>query len=114
MAPLVRTGGSRHTGLAALPHRNIHYRKLIYYDIKKLNTPKVQNIQQLFKNYFGISENEIDDTAFPFKSLDDIISTRGDVAHNIYSEKYLRKGKLLEYVDTIKACVLEMDKLLYK
>ena len=24
MAPLVRTGGSRHTGLAALPHRNIH------------------------------------------------------------------------------------------
>ena len=32
----------------------------------------------------------------------------------IYDEKYLRKGKLLEYVDTIKACVLEMDKLLYK
>ena len=29
MAPLVRTGDSRHTGLAALPHRNIHtYRKL--------------------------------------------------------------------------------------
>ena len=24
VAPLVRTGGSRHTGLAALPHRNIH------------------------------------------------------------------------------------------
>ena len=27
MAPLVRTGGSRHTGLAALPHRNIHQKK---------------------------------------------------------------------------------------
>lgn len=26
VAPLVRTGGSRHTGLAALPHRNIHKR----------------------------------------------------------------------------------------
>ena len=26
VAPLVRTGGSRHTGLAALPHRNIHIR----------------------------------------------------------------------------------------
>ena len=25
MAPLVRTGGSRHTGLAAPPHRNIQY-----------------------------------------------------------------------------------------
>ena len=38
VAPLVRTGGSRHTGLAALPHRNIHtyfkypeaVRRLIY------------------------------------------------------------------------------------
>ena len=26
VAPLVRTGGSRHTGLAALPYRNIHFR----------------------------------------------------------------------------------------
>ena len=26
VAPLVRTGGSRHTGLAALPHRNIQSR----------------------------------------------------------------------------------------
>ena len=26
VAPLVRTGGSRHTGLAALPYRNIHTR----------------------------------------------------------------------------------------
>ena len=25
VAPLVRTGGSRHTGLAALPYRNIHH-----------------------------------------------------------------------------------------
>ena len=29
MAPLVRTGGSRHTGLAAPPHRNIQFILLI-------------------------------------------------------------------------------------
>ena len=29
VAPLVRTGGSRHTGLAALPYRNIHFRSAI-------------------------------------------------------------------------------------
>ena len=33
MAPLVRTGGSRHTGLAALPHRNIQYPLLTYQQI---------------------------------------------------------------------------------
>ena len=29
VAPLVRTGGSRHTGLAALPHRNIQILAII-------------------------------------------------------------------------------------
>ena len=36
MAPLVRTGGSRHTGLAALPHRNIHSEKSYYYWLRKI------------------------------------------------------------------------------
>ena len=31
VAPLVRTGGSRHTGLAALPHRNIHTGSFVMY-----------------------------------------------------------------------------------
>ena len=31
VAPLVRTGGSRHTGLAALPYRNIHELQGDYY-----------------------------------------------------------------------------------
>lgn len=30
VAPLVRTGGSRHTGLAAPPHRNIHYAFILF------------------------------------------------------------------------------------
>ena len=41
VAPLVRTGGSRHTGLAALPHRNIHAEndiseKSYYYWLRKI------------------------------------------------------------------------------
>ena len=34
MAPLVRTGGSRHTGLAALPHRNIHLARIIRFQFQ--------------------------------------------------------------------------------
>lgn len=30
VAPLVRTGGSRHTGLAALPYRNIHFSATVF------------------------------------------------------------------------------------
>ena len=35
VAPLVRTGGSRHTGLAALPHRNIQSQKKMSADVPK-------------------------------------------------------------------------------
>ena len=52
MAPLVRTGGSRHTGLAAPPHRNIHMaekagRKLI----KKGAKSKSDEIIEAIKGY---------------------------------------------------------------
>ena len=39
VAPLVRTGGSRHTGLAALPHRNIHHLSLNAHKTKILIKP---------------------------------------------------------------------------
>ena len=90
-----------------------YYNDLIFYDTKQLNTPKLKNIRQLFKNYFGIAESKIDSENYPFEALDDIISARGDVAHNLYGETYLKKTKLLEYIDTVKDCVLELDKLLY-
>ena len=66
MAPLVRTGGSRHTGLAALPHRNIQIsniakiRKVLYVNQQPIGkTPRstvisylgiYDNIRQLFAN----------------------------------------------------------------
>ena len=58
MAPLVRTGGSRHTGLAAPPHRNIQLRKKLYalknagnitfvHGIGKRKTPLQKSIEAL-------------------------------------------------------------------
>ena len=38
VAPLVRTGGSRHTGLAALPHRNIQLNNLRPYYFRHILT----------------------------------------------------------------------------
>ena len=49
MAPLVRTGGSCHTGLAALPHHNIHiddfYKVYGYACFYKSDVPKVNLIK---------------------------------------------------------------------
>lgn len=90
-----------------------YYNNMIFYETKHLNTPKVENIRKLLRGYFGIQYNEIDDTVFPFDNLDAIISARGDVAHNIFGETYLKKVTLLEYRDTIRFCVYAIDKLLY-
>ena len=50
MAPLVRTGGSRHTGLAALPHRNIQNTNL---EVAKKLTGilQVQSATESIANY---------------------------------------------------------------
>ncbi|MEQ2572198.1 hypothetical protein [Gallintestinimicrobium propionicum] len=41
VTPLVRTGGSRHTGLAALPHRNIHRQSGV------MNRPEYSNLSSM-------------------------------------------------------------------
>lgn len=90
-----------------------YYTDLIYYDTKHLNTPKIDNIKELLLNYFGIQNSDIDDNVFPFNNVNDIVSARGDVAHNLFGDKYLKRATLVEYRDTIKAAVTEIDKILY-
>ena len=54
MAPLVRTGGSRHTGLAALPHRNIQVEHLNLVDDEAQERMNILVRQMLEKQ--GITE----------------------------------------------------------
>ena len=51
MAPLVWTGGSRHTGLAALPHRNIHKERLGARLSLIMKPPNVVNFYFLSKKW---------------------------------------------------------------
>ena len=52
VAPLVRTGGSRHTGLAALPHRNIQaVWHIIIPWIKLLSNKKEQKYFEGYLNF---------------------------------------------------------------
>lgn len=66
MAPLIRTGGSRHTGLAALPHRNIQYAYIPFgilfiitmYWALKVEKLKKKNDIQTYKEIVAFTEGK--------------------------------------------------------
>ena len=64
MAPLVRTGGSRHTGLAALPHRNIQWEKEDF---------NIHIEEDMFDNLLWYANSDYFFTTHPLISMEDII-----------------------------------------
>ena len=77
MAPLVRTGGSRHTGLTAPPHRNIHRRN-----------PEETTKVTIFTAVLTFSELE-----FP-----DIYHTLDHFDHFFYDLQQYLNGKVTELI----------------
>jgi hypothetical protein len=89
-----------------------YYINLVKEDMSKLNTPKMSKIRNYVSKYLGF--NDIFDTSvYPFAGVDDIISERGEIAHNVFGSSYIKEAKLIEYSDTIKDAVKEIDLILY-
>lgn len=78
MAPLVRTGDSRHTGLAALPHHNIHSANEAWLDF-------------VSDNRAGSYNGESFDIIFGPVANDDVYTT-----FNLYTAGVLSKEQTLE------------------
>ena len=57
MAPLVRTGGSRHTGLAAPPHRNIQG----IFMARKKDSPQKAAMREMMRDYLKNNDISIKD-----------------------------------------------------
>ena len=72
----------------------------------------MSKIRNYVSKYLGF--NDIFDTSvYPFAGVDDIISERGEIAHNVFGSSYIKEAKLIEYSDTIKDAVKEIDLILY-
>ena len=97
MAPLVRTGGSRHTGLAAPPHRNIHCVRIM-----RLEGGMKQRflIRRLKCSNCGRLHRELPDCLVPYKHyasevisgvLDGIITPEDDDSADYPCEMTMRR-----------------------
>jgi RiboL-PSP-HEPN len=87
------------------------YLDIVSEEIGKLNTPKTQQINDLFNRYLGIDEIC---SNYRETTLDDFISFRGEIAHRMKAKEYLKLDIFKGYVKLINHLVEDHDIYLYK
>ena len=81
--------------------------------ISKLNTPKNDKVMELMNKYLGIN-GDLLKTKVPFLlKINKIVRTRGEIAHNVFGEEYLKKELVEQYFYTIKEIVKQVELLLW-
>ena len=85
MAPLVRTGGSRHTGLAALPHRNI---QSICKKFKIHSTTQLRNWIKKYNGHEELKASETGGTVIMTKGRKTTFEERIEIASYCISHDY--------------------------
>lgn len=78
-----------------------------------LNTPKKDKILELFNKYLGVSGDRILRDVPALAHINGIVSARGQIAHNVYAEEYLKKDTVDDYYQKIQQAVKEIEILLW-
>jgi len=90
-----------------------YYNGIIDKYVSNLNTPKNAQVTELFHKYIGIDGNVLKTKVPLLTDINKIVNTRGEIAHNIFSEDYV-KGELVgQYYDTIKTLTKQIDLYLW-
>lgn len=73
-----------------------------------LNTPKSENLKDLYKSLAGV--NDISTFwSIGARPIDDFVSKRGEIAHNGRKAPYVVAGSLLGYIEMIQKAAAEHD-----
>ena len=90
-----------------------YYKERITDYTNALNTPKKDKVLELLNKYIGISGERISSDVPSLNKVNKIVSVRGNIAHNIYAEEYLKRETVDGYYTTICLLVKEIELLLY-
>lgn len=78
-----------------------------------INTPKKDKVLELFHKYVGIEGNKILYKVRLLPSINQIVTERGEIAHKVFSNKYLKGYTIQGYVDIVNQTVLDMELMLH-
>ncbi|WP_442601828.1 HEPN domain-containing protein [Paenibacillus sp. KN14-4R] len=84
-----------------------YYSKITLQKTKLMNTPKKDNINNLFKNYLGVDELS---SHWTNKTIvNKFVSYRGDIVHKVKADSYVRVETLEFYLKEIEEIIKETD-----
>lgn len=81
--------------------------------IEKLNTPKKGQVLEIFEKYLGANIPQFKLDVPTLDKINDIVSLRGEIAHNIFAEEYLKVETVIADKDTIMRLVKEIEIFLW-
>lgn len=87
------------------------YRKIVDFEMSKLNTPKKRQIKDLFGKLVGITAQDVD-ALNGINDLDGVISFRGEIAHRVKAQQYVNIEQVNSNVKIICDLTIEIDKMI--
>lgn len=90
-----------------------YYLRMVDTCVSGLNTPKRGQIREIFHQYIGIDGNITDQKVPMLRQVDRVVKTRGDIAHNLFAEDYVKDVMVKEYYEIISKAVTGIEIMLW-
>lgn len=92
--------------------KDVYINEIVIVKADSLNTPKKEQIDDLFEKLIGIKKlsDHWSDKTF----INDFVSFRGTIAHRIKADEYVKVHVLQQYLEGVRNVVKETDLTLYE
>lgn len=84
-----------------------YYKQEVEEFTNRLNTPKNQQVTEIFNKYLGMTDVKNKIKLLP--SINEIVKTRGEIAHNVFAEEYLSKDLVLKNLEVVNNLVIQVE-----
>lgn len=82
--------------------------------VARLNTPKNGQVLEIMEKYLGADVIDVKEKIPQLSKINEIVKIRGEIAHNIFSEDYVKEDMVISQKTTIVQLVKEIELYLYE